>query len=250
MGYPGIEEHTVELADELVKLHTLQKIDAQMYQREQALKALNTGEALKAEAIALLKRADIAKAAWQKAAAALKDRELELKGVEAKRAAVHDKLYGGRVTNPKELGDLQKDEEMIDHQIGVLEEQVLELMDAAEAARQVEDDLANKVSDAKHKWKHTVEHTAAETARLQKELAVLRPQRAAAAAVVDKGLLRRYDDIRSRREGYGLAITDNDTCTQCHMKLNPLLIDQLRIGEELTFCDSCGRILARSRAQA
>jgi predicted nucleic acid-binding Zn-ribbon protein len=239
----------MELVDELGKLHAVQKVDAQIYVREQALKALDSGEALKAEAIALMKRDDAAKAELNKASAVLKDKELELKGVETKRATVHDKLYSGRVTNPKELGDLQKDEEMLDHQISKLEEDVLVLMDAAEAARSTEAALAEKVTDAKRKWKTTVDHTTAETARLQKELAALRPLRAVAAQGVDKNLLRRYDDIRSRREGYGLAVTDNDTCPLCHVKLTPQTLDRLRTGEELTLCDSCGRILARPKAQ-
>lgn len=238
----------MELAEELAKLHEVQKLDTKIYQREQAISALDSGEGLKATAIGLLKQSDSAKTVLQKAETALRLRELELKGLEQKRAEVHEKLYSGRVNNPKELGDLQKDEEMLDAQVGRLEEDVLLLMEQAERARATESTLADQVSDAKHLWKQTVEHTQAELQRLQREIAILRPERARRAALVEKNLLRRYDEIRERREGIGMAVTGNDACPICHVKLTPQTLLNLREGEALTYCDNCARILALVRS--
>lgn len=231
------------LVEELQKLHELQKVDYQIYQRAVALKALDSGETLKQTAIALMKRHDAAAAEQQKREGDLRDRELELRTVEEKRKKVHDKLYSGKVTNPKELGDLQKDEVMLDTQIGTIEEAVLGLMDAAEEAKTVTTTLAGELAAAKRKWQETVAHTQAETARLQKEIAALRPERERLAAPVDKQLLRRYEDIMKTREGVGLAMTANDTCPACHMRLSTTTLLRLREGEELVNCESCGRIL-------
>lgn len=233
------------LTDELAKLHDLQKIDYEIYQREQTLKALDSGETSKQEAINLLKRHDAAAADAQKAEAAQRNSELELKGVESKRAAVHEKLYSGRVTNPKELGDLQKDEEMLDVQIGGLEEKLLELMDKVEAAKTVETTLAGELSAAKRRWQQTVAHTQTETTRLQQELTALRPERQRLSALVtDKALLSRYDGIRQRHAGIGLAVTQNNLCPACHVTLNSQVLNRLHEGIELTTCENCGRILA------
>ncbi|MHB9130913.1 MAG: zinc ribbon domain-containing protein [Armatimonadota bacterium] len=233
------------LTDELKKLHELQKIDSEIYQREQTLKALDSGETLKQEAIALLKRHDAAVAALQKAEAAQRNSELELKGIESKRATVHEKLYSGRVNNPKELGDLQKDEEMLDTQIGSLEEKLLELMDVVTAAKTVQTTLAGELSAAKRRWQQTVAHTQAETARLQQELTALRPERQRLAALVtDKMLLSRYDGIRQRHAGIGLAVTQNNLCPACHVTLNSQVLLRLHEGVELTVCENCGRLLA------
>lgn len=234
----------MDLRAELAKLHALQQIDYQLYQREQALKGLDSGETRKAEAIALLKRHDTATAALQKATASQQDLELAVKSLETKRATVHHKLYSGRVTNPKELGDLQKDEEMIDAQIGQQEERLLEAMDVTEAAKKTADALAAALSVAKKRWQDIMAKTKAETARLTHEIAALQPLRAERAAVVDRTLLRRYDEIRSRREGVGMAVTGNDSCPACHIKLTTQVINRLRAAEELTLCDNCGRILA------
>jgi len=234
----------VTLVDELAKLHEVQKIDAQIYQREQAIKALDSGNLLKQKAIELMKQHEAAKAELQKAEAALCNRELELKGVEQKRAVVHEKLYSGRITNPKELGDIEKDEQMLDAQIRQIEEVVLELMQQAEDARTTEAKLHGEFDAAKRKWQETMGRTQTETARLEKEIAALRPERDQHAAQVEKPLLRRYDDIRQRREGIGMAMTANDMCPACHIKLTPQVLHRLREGEDLTFCENCARILA------
>lgn len=234
------------LVDELVKLHEVQKVDFQIYQREQAVKALDSGETQKQQAVAILKRHDVAQTDLQKLTAVLRDRELELKSLEQKKAKVHEKLFSGRVSNPKELGDLQKDEDMLGDQVGRVEEVVLELMDKVEGAKTVEATLAGELSAAKRRWKDIVIHTQQETARLQQEIAALRPERARLAALVEKPLLRRYDDLQQRHEGIGMAVTDNDMCPICHVKLTAHTQGRLREGEELTTCDNCGRILARS----
>ncbi|HEY3418676.1 MAG TPA: hypothetical protein VGM23_17505, partial [Armatimonadota bacterium] len=82
----------MDLAAELEKLYALQEVDTQIYQREQALKTLDPGDAQKQAAIDLLKRHDTAQTALTKAEAAQKNRELELKSVEKKRADNHEKL--------------------------------------------------------------------------------------------------------------------------------------------------------------
>lgn len=235
------------LVDELTKLHALQQVDTQIYQREQTLKALDTGEKLKQEAIALLKAHDAAQAALRKADGTLIDANLALKSLEDKRKAVHDKLYSGKVTNPKELADLERDEQMIDGQISRAEEVALERMDEAEAARTTDSDVAARLSVAKRSWQQTVAHFQAEAKRLQGELAVLRPQRQTRAAVVDKPLLRRYDDIRQRREGIGMAVTGNDTCPICHIKLDANIMMQIKLGEVIMQCENCGCILMWQR---
>jgi len=240
---PHPKEALVALLDELDKLHEVQKIDAQIYQREQTMAAQDSGEGLKQQAIVLLKRHDAAVKALHKVETEQKDRELELKGIEEKRAKVHTKLYGGHVNNPKELGDLQKDEEMLDHQISALEEIVLVQMEQVESARKIVAQLAGELDAAKRRWKTTVAHTQAETKRLQGEIAALRPERERLAADIEKHILRRYDGIRQRAYGIGMVVTGNDTCPACHVRLDAHVINRLREGEELVLCENCGRIL-------
>ena len=233
----------MELASELDKLHEVQKLDYQIYQREQAIKAQDDGELLKQAAIAIIKQLDVASEKRKQLHTTLRDQELALKSVEDKRDSVHEKLYSGRIHNPKELGDLQLDEDSLNTHISDLEGPLLEIMEQFEAATKSENELSEKLNAAKKRWKTTLLHTQQETTRLNDEIAELLPQRAEKALLVDKSLLRRYDDIRSRREGIGMVVTASDICPACHITLTPRLILLLREQVEMVLCENCGRIL-------
>ncbi|HEY4158187.1 MAG TPA: C4-type zinc ribbon domain-containing protein [Polyangiaceae bacterium] len=55
-------------------------------------------------------------------------------------------------------------------------------------------------------------------------------------------LYRRYEMIRSRR-GTAIASTTDGTCSACHMRLQPMLFQDLTRGNDFTQCPSCNRIL-------
>jgi len=59
---------------------------------------------------------------------------------------------------------------------------------------------------------------------------------------VQPALYRRYELVRKRR-GTALAFTTDGTCSECHMRLPPMLYQQLRRNEEFGQCPSCNRIL-------
>jgi predicted nucleic acid-binding Zn-ribbon protein len=61
-------------------------------------------------------------------------------------------------------------------------------------------------------------------------------------AQVTPQLYRRYELVRKRR-GSAIASTTDGTCSECHMRLPPMLYQQLRRGESFDQCPSCNRIL-------
>ena len=68
--------------------------------------------------------------------------ELELSSLDAKITEVGGRLYGGRVTNPKELASLQQDLHLLKHKQGELEDGVLQTMTEIEATAQALVDLS------------------------------------------------------------------------------------------------------------
>lgn len=63
-----------------------------------------------------------------------------------------------------------------------------------------------------------------------------------AVALVSPVLYRRYEMIRKRR-GTALAHTVEGTCSACHMRLPPMLFQQLMRKDDFSQCPSCNRIL-------
>jgi predicted nucleic acid-binding Zn-ribbon protein len=235
------------LLDDLGALLALQEVDSRIFRAKGQLAALDTGvsvvrayNAQKAEALAL-------RAAAQREQAAQKDAELKLLAIEEKIKQVNKTLYGGTIQSSRELGNLEKEIEMLGRQKDTAEEAVLIAMEAAsqagalaDAAEAQQETLAGeyRAINATHKRR---------TAALTAELAALEPERAAAAAQVgDTALLARYDTIRGKKSnGVGIApLAKDEVCGGCSTRINSTLALDARTGLAAQVCEYCVRLLA------
>jgi predicted nucleic acid-binding Zn-ribbon protein len=60
---------------------------------------------------------------------------------------------------------------------------------------------------------------------------------------VPADVLRRYDMIRSKRQGIGMAAVKDSTCSGCFVVLAPQQVLSIKRGEEFAQCPRCQRIL-------
>jgi hypothetical protein len=74
-------------------------------------------------------------------------------------------------------------------------------------------------------------------------LVELNKQRSELAALLPTGVLRRFESVFRARAGVALARVEKESCSACHVRLRPQVINLARRGEELVTCDSCRRIL-------
>jgi predicted nucleic acid-binding Zn-ribbon protein len=79
-------------------------------------------------------------------------------------------------------------------------------------------------------------------ADLEERAATRDSARKEAVSRVSPVLYRRYELIRKRR-GTALAHTVEGTCSACHMRLPPMLFQQLMRKDDFSQCPSCNRIL-------
>lgn len=228
----------------LTALYAVQQIDTLIQRAKRSQANLDNGTAAGAAADAANAAAQEQKTALHKVAGDLKDNELKLSTVETKRKSYRQKLYQGSVTNAKELANIEKEIEALGRQQSDLDERILMLMDEVEQAQ-----VASSAADAAA---HTAEGHRAEVVAafrsrydaLTLELAALAQKRdAAAAAVEDKAALKRYDGIRAKAGGIGIAKIEGDTCGGCHMKLSSTLIKAVKEQAQIQTCENCGRLL-------
>lgn len=172
-----------------------------------------------------------------------KDLELKLGTARSQLAEAEQKLYSGRVNNPRELNDLQARGADLRRQIEVGEAAELKVMEQLEAARAeltaAEAALRTIVAERKvfeagliTERKELVASVRATTANRDQ----LRTQ-------VEAPTLRTYDRLRVRHGGVALAEVKQRTCLGCRVSLIAALEQRLRQGEQLITCQSCGRFL-------
>ncbi len=172
----------------------------------------------------------------------LKDAELELASVEAEKKQAQDKLYGGKVTNSKELSQLEKDLQQLDRRREKLDEQVLRGMDKIEKVNKefsTKEQACNEV-----RTRCEADQSAHETRKeqLAKRLAELQTKRDTFTQSIDETLLERYANLKARKGGLAIVKVQKNTCGGCFMQVPESSMQKVKV-LELEYCSSCGRIL-------
>lgn len=170
------------------------------------------------------------------------DDEVETLG--AKRKAHDEKLYGGSVTNARELQDLQEEIESLGRRITHLEDDELEIMELVEP---IEASLA-ELHDARAKQAAALDEAsarlAADEADLATQLATEQATRDELASTIPAALLTEYDQLRAGGGGVGIARLMGNQCGGCHLTLSAVEVATIRKHpDEVTHCEECGRLL-------
>jgi hypothetical protein len=173
----------------------------------------------------------------------LRDLELEIEGIQAKLAKNQDRLYSGRVRNPKELSNLQEEASALRRRQSELEEQQLELMIEID---EEEAELAER--QARHQqieatWRADQASLAGEKERLESTLAELQDERAAKRARLGVADLAMYDDLRNRLGGVGVVLLKGGICQACGVDVPTGVARAVERGGDLNFCPTCDRLL-------
>jgi uncharacterized protein len=173
----------------------------------------------------------------------LSDAETSVEDVRVKAAEEEGKLYGGKVTNPKELSDLDAELRSIKHQIANREDTLLALLvEIDEAEKQFE--AANSTYlEIEGSWKREQGELLREKAQIEPEVASLQARREQQVAGIDRSSIGLYQLLRNRHAGRAVARLERGMCQGCRITLPMSLLQKARSGTGLVQCVSCERIL-------
>lgn len=174
----------------------------------------------------------------------LRDRELEAKSLDQKIKELNDRLYDGRITNPKELDGYAKDLAMHKRNRSVLDDKLLELMDMVDQTQKRVAEQSIAFKQIEDKRASELEHLTREHRLLTARLTELAAEREATRASIAAEVLQTYDKLLLTKAGRAVAQLKRDACGACGVGVPTGLINRVRTGEEMIFCSSCGRILA------
>ena len=153
------------------------------------------------------------------------------------------KLYGGGVTNPKELEDLQLESDSLTKYLHVLEERQLEAMLAAD---QSQGDLAEAESRLKTITQKTEKEHALlreEQEALESEVSKLDEQKKRYLDTQDLPDLDIYKSIRKNSGGIAVTVMADSSCLSCGAHIPSAIEQTAKSPTKLAFCPTCKRIL-------
>lgn len=224
-------------------LYHLQQIDSQIDRHTKRL--------LEIQSILEDDRAvNAAKSRNQKAEAALQETRKNLQ--EAKNS-VHtqrdkikqseERLYSGKVTNPKELEDIQNEIDALKRYLEVLEERQLEEMMALDEVQEAFDAAQLELSEAIAAGEARNAGLITERRGIEKDLTGLRENREQQRTAIDEHDLQIYEQLRGKRAGVAVAKVQDRNCAACGSTLGTANYQQARSPSKITQCETCERIL-------
>jgi len=224
-------------------LYRLQQVDSQIDQIQARLKAIQEILENDLELKTTSGRFAASEQKYKDAERALKLAEAEVQKQRIKIEQTESSLYGGRVQNPKELQDLQKDVASLKKHLETLEERELEAMVLVETAENELKTTQSELDQIQTNLNDQYRDLGIENETHKKELDRLEHERNAILSDLVSSAVNTYDQIRKQRRGIAVTTISDSACAACGTTLTLSLQQNARSATQLFTCPTCGRIL-------
>lgn len=234
----------------LALLYRLHRVDEKIQGLRAKAGSLDPGKEATRRLKEFMKETDPVRVRARKLKSQIKDTRSELNSSRNRHESLQERLYSGKVNNPKEV-------EAIESEIASLKQ--IETDAEAKLAR-LQTELepieaeANKHEDRVKEFQKEIigdrRKAVAQHERIKEEHQKLVVQRPKTSKSVPPVLLNQYEALRKRLDGIAMAVvTDDDRCGFCGVKIPAQAIEALR-SDRLTQCEGCRRILFIPLAEA
>jgi hypothetical protein len=170
-----------------------------------------------------------------------RDAEAEVADILSKVAATEGQLYGGKIMNPKELTNLQREVAALKSRGDQMETDTLGIIELVEAAEQAAAAAAAEYDRLDEEWQFQQKQLAVDVEQLKLDLEGFRERRLQLATQVDPGGLSLYERVRQQKKP-AMARVEQGICQACRISLSASGLQRARAGQPVQ-CGSCGRIL-------
>ncbi len=169
------------------------------------------------------------------------DREVEQ--LRERLAAEQQRMYGGEISNARELQSMRAEIDSVTRRIEEHEDAELEAMEETEQLDAAIADLDGRLTAADSQIAEltTVRDEAAQT--IMAEIAELEVASTKQREPLPEEMLARYDKAVARFGGGAVGRLDGDQCTVCGIQLSYADVNDLVEGPPLTECPSCQRLM-------
>ena len=224
-------------------LYRLQTYDTQLLKIKKRIHQIEQILASDAEVLAAAQVKVEAKTALHSVAVDLQTLAEQVQAKTIKAELTHKALFDGKGRSPKELQELQAEEEALKRALSKLEDEQMELtaqQDAALAAMTAAEDAYQQTVNRKLAENSLI---AGEKSKLEAEIPGINAQRQALMAPLPADVLEQYKSLLRLKQGRAVAIVEDDCCDACGIELNTFEIQKVKSQAILYKCKSCGRIL-------
>lgn len=179
---------------------------------------------------------NIAQQAYTQIHDQVEERNLKLKYSQAK-------LFGGQITNPKELRDLEAESAALTNYLSELADEQFLALETLEERQKALKVAENNLTDVKSQTATKHSKLMGEARQLEDKLSSINEQRKSLRSQISPANYQAYVDLFKSKGGRAVAEVIDSCCNACGVNLAPGDIQRAKSPSEITYCKTCGRML-------
>ena len=156
---------------------------------------------------------------------------------------VESRLYGGAVTNPRELSAAEEERDFILRQQREEEDKLLEIMVEMEDVQSEQGQAIEALAKLEAETPAEKSDLLKQEERFASELTVLGQDRDRFVPTVPPKLRSLYESLRESKNGLAVAKVERGMCQGCRLALSTMELQRARGSQDVVQCSSCRRIL-------
>jgi predicted nucleic acid-binding Zn-ribbon protein len=223
------------------QLYELQELDTEIEQAEQSLFQKNGMLGKRDVLDEAQNRLDTAKKQFEELKHQRREAEADVDDTLSKIKEAEKQLYGGKITNPKELSNLQHEINTLKAHNDQLETKALEIIDQVEESEKIVSALDTDYQNLEKDWQNQQKQLATEIDQLKLKLTDLNERRLQLKETIELEAVQLYEKVRQQKKP-AVSKVEQGICRFCRISLSASALQKVRTGQPI-LCGSCGRIL-------
>ena len=172
-----------------------------------------------------------------------KHEEWQIKDITATVSSISEKLYGGEITNPREIENIRCRLDSLEATKSKLEDDVIALMEKAEALESEISEVNLEIKQRETELAELIGKRDLETAAISGKLSDTIEGRERLRVQISDSLVKKYEQLLRDRGGPVVVPIRGKICGGCHVALPSSLIILAKPNNTVVRCENCGRIL-------
>ena len=229
----------------LEQLYELQELDWEIADLEKTLEEVRAKLSDNSVIAAVRRRTEQLDTQVESRSSVRREYQFSADQIQGKLTNVNNMLYGGSVTNPRELSAYEEERGMLERQLGEEEDRLLELMVEVEELQSERNNYQGRLDQLEAQWVVQSADLSKEQERLEAELRGKQETRQGLTLGISPPVLALYESLLKTRDGYAVAKVDRNRglCEACRVRLPASELQQVRSSDGTVQCNNCRRIL-------
>ena len=170
-----------------------------------------------------------------------KDLDAEAEELRKNIKELENKLYGGKIKNPKELMGYEQEAGLLRNRLSKMDDSLLDMMERIESGKDRTARLKQVFDEARQTWDKEKAALQQKADEVNGQMVGLDAKRKEILKEIDGATLSLYEGIKSRRS-QAVVRVEQGRCMGCRCFLSVSELQRVR-GSSIVQCSNCGRIL-------